>query len=228
LHWESLQRLAELHDNVMVYPGHDYRNRRPSTMGEQKERNPFFKPRSQQEYIQFVEELKLGPSDWMNEVLKANVICTREQGSLLIPQEGSACEAQGTLAPSASQYEPGSVDAHELKRMLDSNQDIFLLDVRETPELTAELGHLPGITHIPVGSISSRIVELKPYAEKEIVAICKMGGRARTAAKLLLAEGFTKVRVLTGGMTAWNQCGLPVETEAPGISAEYLWKLTRL
>jgi sulfur dioxygenase len=212
LHWESLQRLSELHDNVVVFPGHDYRNRRPSSMLEQKERNPFFRPRSQEEYVRFVDELKLGPSDWMKEVLKANVICTRELGELHIPQEVSACEAQGTLSSCANQMEPDAVDPHDLQRMIDAQKDIVLLDVRELHELTGELGHLRGIKHVPVGSVASRLLELKPYAEKEIIAICKMGGRARTAAKVLLSEGFPKVTVLTGGMTAWNQRGLPIET----------------
>lgn len=211
-HWESLQKLSELHDNCIVHPGHDYRNRIPSTMRDQKNRNPFFKPRSQAEYIRFVDELKLGPADWMKEVLKANVTCTRERGALHIPQEGNACEAQGTLICSGT-AEPGAISAQELNQLMSEKHNLLLLDVRETPELSDELGHLPGIKHIPVGSVMSRIAELKPFAEQEIICVCKMGGRARSAAKVLLAEGFRKVTVLTGGMTAWNQSGLPSQTE---------------
>ncbi len=212
MHWESLQRLSELHDGVIVHPGHDYRNRVPSTILEQKERNPFFRPRSQSEYVRFVEELRLGPADWMKEVVKANLTGAREQGRLYIPKDISACEAQGTMSPCANQMEPQAITARELKQLLDEKTNLLLLDVRETAELTGELGHLPGIVHIPVGSISSRFLELKPYAQTEIISICKMGGRASTAAKILLGEGFPKVRVLTGGMTAWAQNNLPVET----------------
>src|SRR5262249_54690537 len=133
-HWESLQRLAELHDNVVVYPGHDYRNRRPSTLREQKERNPYFKPRTQEEYVRFIQELKLGPADWMKEVLKANVFCTRERGELHIPQEVAACEAQGTLPACATQLEPAAVSAQELQHLLQEEANLLLLDVRESAE----------------------------------------------------------------------------------------------
>jgi glyoxylase-like metal-dependent hydrolase (beta-lactamase superfamily II)/rhodanese-related sulfurtransferase len=210
IHWESLQRLKELHDNVVVHPGHDYRNRRPSTIREQKQRNPFFKPRSQAEYIRFVEELKLGPADWMKEVLKANVHCTRERGGLHIPADVSACEAQGTLQCNG-QAEPTQIDAHLLRGRLDAKENLLLLDVREHAELSEELGHIAGITHIPVGLVVQRLLELKPHAEREIVVICKMGGRARSAAKILQSEGFPSVRVLSGGMIAWNNAGLPVQ-----------------
>jgi rhodanese-related sulfurtransferase len=211
IHWESLQRLKELHDNVIVFPGHDYRNRRPSTIREQKQRNPFFKPRSQADYIRFVEELKLGPSDWMKEVLKANVHCTRDRGGLHIPADVSACEAQGTLPCSDGQVEPAQVSAHQLRSRLDAKENLVLLDVREQAELSEELGHITGIIHIPVGTVVQRLLELKPHAEREIVVICKMGGRARSAAKILQSEGFPSVTVLSGGMIAWNNAGLPVQ-----------------
>ncbi len=97
----------------------------------------------------FVEELRLGPADWMKEVLKANVACTRERGSLHIPEEGSACEALGTLSSCASGVEPEYISAVQLKDMLDSGSELVLLDVRESAELVGELGHLPDINHVP-------------------------------------------------------------------------------
>lgn len=211
-HWESLKKLQELPDQLMVYPGHEYRSRRPSTLADQKARNPFMKPRNQSEYIHFIEELKLGPAEWMKEVLKANCACTRDLNAVLIPQGVSACEVQGTLANSAPNEVP-IISAPDLQKMLDSKQTPLLLDVRETRELTGELGHLPGIRHIPVGSIAERKSELEENRDCEIIAICKMGGRAKTAAKILIEAGFTKVRVLTGGMTEWNELGLPVKRE---------------
>jgi len=227
LHWESLRRLSELHDNVMVFPGHDYRNRRPSTIREQKERNPFFKPCSQSEYVRFVNELKLGPADWMKDVLKANVTCTREKGGLHIPQEVAACEAQLSVPCASTAGEPPVLSAQELRTLLDTGKtsSILLLDVRETVELTSDLGHLPGITHIPLGNLAERLLDLKPHANKEIIAICKMGGRARTAAKLLLSEGFPCVRILTGGMTAWNQSGFAVQRTLSPFSVDFTGKL---
>lgn len=210
-HWESLQRIMELPEQLMVYPGHEYRSRRPSTLAEQKTRNPFLKPRSQSEYVKFVEELKLGPAEWMKEVLKANCACTRDENAVKIPQGVSACEVQGTLSPSSCSSEIPYIHSNELKEMIDTGHHAVLLDVREDRELTGELGHLPGIVHIPVGSIGERHSEIAHLKNHEIISICKMGGRAKTAARILADAGFTNIKILTGGMNEWNELGLPVK-----------------
>ncbi len=213
-HFESLMKLSKMKDSLIVYPGHDYRGRRPSTLGEQKQRNPFFKPQSKDEYVQFLQELNLGPAEWMKAVLAANFACTRDPQAVDIPQGVSACEVMGTLSDCASSQEIQYIDAQEMKKKMDSGWKPFLLDVRETPELTGELGHLPGITHISVKEIAHRIDEIADHKQDEIVSICKMGGRAKTAAQLMSEAGFSKVIVLTGGMTAWNEKGLPVVRDA--------------
>jgi hypothetical protein len=77
-HWESLQRILLLSENLIVCPAHDYRRREPSSLAEQKRRNPHMKPRTKEEFVRYVEDLKLGPADWMKDVLKANYTCLRD------------------------------------------------------------------------------------------------------------------------------------------------------
>lgn len=212
-HFESLKRLAALPDNLVVYPGHEYRNRRPSSLGEQKQRNPFFKPKSRQEYISFLEELKLGPAEWMKKVLEANYLCTRDPNAAEIPQGVSACEVMGTLSSCAQSTEIAMISPAELQQRLASGSPPTLLDVRESAELVGELGHLPNVIHISVRELACRIRELDSHRHEDIVTICKMGGRAKTAAQLLKEAGFSSVTVLTGGMNSWNEAGLPVQRE---------------
>ena len=97
----------------------------------------------------------------------------------------------------------------QVKQRLESDPSPLFLDVREEHELSGELGSLPGIRHIPVGSVSCRLDELQDVRDREIVTICKMGGRSRTAAQILKDAGFQRVVVMTGGMTAWVQAGFP-------------------
>ena len=87
---------------------------------------------------------------------------------------------------------------------------MLLLDVREPSELSGELGHLDQIVNIPVGAISKRLTELEPYRQQEIITICRSGGRAHTAAQILIQAGFPLVQVLAGGMTAWRKLGYRV------------------
>lgn len=218
MHFESLQRLRHLPDDLTVYPGHDYRRRSPSSLASQKSRNPFFKPTSRDEYINFIQELKLGPAEWMKLVLKANSDCVTDPGAVHIPAGLSACEVQGTMSTCATNQEVEYVSPADLNTQMEMARKYgcespILLDVRESAELTGELGHLPGIIHIPVGALESRIGELDYARNREIVTICKIGGRAKTAAKLLLSTGHVNVKVMTGGMTGWNEVGLPVGRE---------------
>jgi len=90
------------------------------------------------------------------------------------------------------------MQVEELKRRLDAGEDVFILDVREPHEyqICNLGGHL-----IPLGDLPKRINELD--TSREIVAHCKMGGRSAKAVQFLRQAGFTKVKNLTGGITAW-------------------------
>jgi len=72
---------------------------------------------------------------------------------------------------------------------------------RDPDELTGRLGHIRGVTNIPVTHLpSTGRVGFAPQAAK-IVTVCKSGGRAHTAAQILMQAGFPKVHVMVGGMT---------------------------
>jgi rhodanese-related sulfurtransferase len=98
-----------------------------------------------------------------------------------------------------------TISSEELKQQLDSKKAPILLDVREVEELTDDLDHLPGIIHIPIGTLSNRISEMEEHKGKEIVTICRAGVRASKAAKILMKAGFKQVKVLEGGMMAYRK-----------------------
>jgi len=209
-HWESLQRLLALPDHLIVYPAYEYHGHEPSSLAMQRVRNPHLRPRSKDEFAKYVEDLKLGPADWMKDVLKANYSCARDPKAAWIPADLPACELKGTLPQGANEQQVASITAKELKKRLETQTPMLLLDVREPSELSGELGHLDQIVNIPVGAISKRLTELEPYRQQEIITICRSGGRAHTAAQILIQAGFPLVQVLAGGMTAWRKLGYRV------------------
>ena len=71
----------------------------------------------------------------------------------------------------------------------------FLLDVREAAELAVE--EVPGAVNIPIGQLRTRLGELP--RDKDIFVICRSGGRAYYATRVLLQNGF-KARTIAGGM----------------------------
>lgn len=77
----------------------------------------------------------------------------------------------------------------------DSVDGAFLLDVRNPPELAVEA--VPGAVNIPLPQLRSRLDELP--RDREILIICRSGGRAYYATRILLQNGF-KARNISGGM----------------------------
>ena len=90
----------------------------------------------------------------------------------------------------------------ELKGELDGGEHPFILDVREPHEYA--IVNL-GAPLIPVGQVGQRLRELPPDKDQEIVVHCKTGGRSQKAAFELKAAGYTNVRNLAGGITAWAE-----------------------
>lgn len=77
----------------------------------------------------------------------------------------------------------------------------LLLDVREGWELA--IANLDGVLHIPMGEIPARLDELAP--EREIVVLCRSGGRSATVARFLQQQGYRDVWNLAGGILAWSE-----------------------
>jgi len=87
----------------------------------------------------------------------------------------------------------------EVEKRLEAKEDFVFLDVRSPVEHQQE--RLPGSTLIPLGALRSRLGELPK--NKEIVTFCKVSLRGYEAAKILQGAGFSRVRVLDGGMAVW-------------------------
>ena len=94
----------------------------------------------------------------------------------------------------------------ELKKKLDTNKKLILVDVREKKEIK-EGGAIPGAIHIPFAQIAKRMYELPKNAE--IVFYCGGGGRASRAAEALLSAGYKTVEFC--GISDWKKEGLPTE-----------------
>ncbi|MFM7402202.1 MAG: rhodanese-like domain-containing protein [Bacteroidota bacterium] len=92
------------------------------------------------------------------------------------------------------------ITVQELRQKLDSGEQFLLLDVREPWEY--EEFNVGGKL-IPVGSLMNQMWELEEYKDQPVVVHCRSGARSAMAQGLLMANGFTNVRNLKGGMLAW-------------------------
>jgi len=103
----------------------------------------------------------------------------------------------------------GEVSAEEASSLIGGGA--LLVDVREDGEW--EAGHVAGAVHIPLGDLAERADELPD--DRQLVLVCRLGGRSARATALLTSSGFDAVN-LAGGMQAWAAAGLPFQASDGG------------
>ena len=99
-----------------------------------------------------------------------------------------------------------SVSPQELIRLM--NQGALLLDLRPQEQFAA--GHLNGARQFSGEQILKAGDTLKKYKEKPVVVYDDSGSLGGAAVRQLLAQGFTRVATLRGGLTAWRADNLPL------------------
>ena len=98
-----------------------------------------------------------------------------------------------------------SITVSELQQLLESNEDIQLIDVRESWEHQAF--HIGGIL-VPLGTLIENMEKVSK--NKVVVFYCQKGIRSQIAIqRLQLKSGFENLFNLSGGMDAWKAAGLP-------------------
>ena len=95
------------------------------------------------------------------------------------------------------------------------NQGALLLDVRSQAEF--EGGHILDARHVPQEQVAAQAADaLKRFKDKVVITCCESGMRSQAAARVLQAQGFTKVVNLRGGLQAWRAENLPLVKEGQG------------
>ena len=103
------------------------------------------------------------------------------------------------------------IDVRELPR-----DGIVLFDIRD-PADAAE-GTAPGARLLSQRFIEFEVPALGLAIDQPIAVMCYGGRTSLVAARALLEMGYTDVRSVRGGFTAWKEAGLPVE-RPPMLSA---------
>jgi molybdopterin/thiamine biosynthesis adenylyltransferase/rhodanese-related sulfurtransferase len=118
----------------------------------------------------------------------------------------------GAISADAQEAASGStVTAAELKAMLDRQDNIFLVDVREPNEY--EIVSIPGATLIPKDQfLNGSALERLPQ-DKRIVLHCKSGARSAECLAVVKNAGFSDAVHLGGGVLSW------VNTVDPSLPA---------
>ncbi|MFE6910067.1 rhodanese-like domain-containing protein [Streptomyces erythrochromogenes] len=106
-----------------------------------------------------------------------------------------------------------------LQQLLANGDAPRLLDVRTPGEFRTS--HIPGAHNVPLSTLREHVAELRTHLDGGVVLVCRSGTRAARAEEALAEAGLADLRVLDGGMLAWEAAAAPVER------GEARWDLER-
>ncbi|MEV5412802.1 rhodanese-like domain-containing protein [Thermopolyspora sp. NPDC052614] len=107
---------------------------------------------------------------------------------------------------------PARLDAAALRARLDADDGLRVLDVRTPAEFAA--AHIPGSYNVPLDNLREHRSELRRHLG-QVVLVCRSGTRAAQAERVLAEAGMANLRVLDGGLLAWEAAGAPVSRGRP-------------
>lgn len=91
----------------------------------------------------------------------------------------------------------------------------LLVDVREENEVADLAYDVPNIINIPLSQFETRFSEIPK--DKDVVVVCRSGGRSLRAAGFLINHGYDRVVNMEHGMIRWAQKGFPTKGETSTV-----------
>lgn len=182
--------IVRLPDSSVVFPGHDYQGRTESTVGNEKQDNPWLKIHDRADFIR---KLTANPPP---RPANMDVLLRMNREGVDIPATLSAVEAAQFVAEGGT----GSV-----------------IDVRTGAEFEGE--HIPGSRIIPMDQIESRADEVRSVPAPRLL-LCQTGARAAIVHKSLMKLHVAGTSVIQGGLIAYSQAGGSTVKGATRLSLE--------
>jgi hydroxyacylglutathione hydrolase len=100
------------------------------------------------------------------------------------------------------------LNVHEICGRLDSDEPIWILDVRSDAELERD-GRISGAQHIHVTEIARRMDEVPK--DRSVYVFCGSGMRSMVTASFLQSDGWKDLAVILGGIGGWRSNKCPIE-----------------
>ena len=110
-----------------------------------------------------------------------------------------------------SELEQHSISVEQLHSLLESHQEILLFDVRQPLDLLAYPELIPGAQRVAPQDVLDK-PSLIPR-DRDVVVYCTCPGdkTSRTILRRAVLLGFSRIKLLRGGLSAWKVKGYAVE-----------------
>lgn len=191
LMFDTLQKLKALPDETMVFPGHDYHEKRSSTIAAEKRDNPFLRESNKDAFVKNMRSKVIPKPFNIENIVRVN-------------QKGEAASL-------------GMISVRDALALIVKDPQVKLLDVRSALEFGQV--HIKDSINVPIDMLSAKIADLS-RSKQSYVVLCRTGNRSPMAADMLIQSGIHGVKVMEGGLTRWQREGLAVVKGEGGISLE--------
>lgn len=106
----------------------------------------------------------------------------------------------------------------DLQQMMADHPDVRVVDVRSGAEF--ESVHIKGAYNLPLTDLPSIASQVSALGQP-MVLVCQSGVRAAQAEQVLAKNGCVNIKILDGGVNAWEKAGYHVE------KGRQVWALDR-
>lgn len=126
--------------------------------------------------------------------------------ALLLTACQTAQEPQIGIEADMGGYKYRVVSVSEVQTMLE-NKDFIMLNVytpweKDIPQTDLRIGY---------DVLAENMDQLPAEKDAKILVYCLSGGMSKKAVATLVANGYTNIWMLDGGLTSWEAAGLPTE-----------------
>ncbi|MCF6309404.1 MAG: sulfurtransferase [Sulfurimonas sp.] len=116
-----------------------------------------------------------------------------------------------------AQKAAGQIEPQKLMQMIDDDDDVIILDIREASQRDEGLIYVEEDTPLTIfqitrGNLEWYISDKVTDRDSFIVTYCRSGGRGAMAAQRLRELGYKNATNLKGGLKGWAKAGYPVKT----------------
>jgi len=87
-----------------------------------------------------------------------------------------------------------------------------MVDVRESAETQQQTPDIKRLVKLPFSELDKRFAELPQ--NQPVMIVSRVGVKSKEAARFLLANGYSQVFTIDGGINAWEEEGLPLRNTA--------------
>jgi rhodanese-related sulfurtransferase len=178
------------------------------------------------QYLRFAAFSLLGSALWVGAALLAGMLL-RPQIVALLPRLAGVGSAVAVLllvllaAYIAFKWwerqrfyaalEMARISVDELYAQITSGASPLIVDVRSPTARGLQAQRIPGALHLPLQDVNRHVGTLPRDRDIILYCNCPNEASAAQAARVLMTQGFQRVRPLQGGLDAWIAAGYAVE-----------------